>query len=526
MDAESLLPNNSWSMIPRLAYVEVEAVDANQSIGLNSAMVKQQLIDWSVQSLLCPETSSKFIVNGAVSDHHQHHREWKSIRVLNPNNSNGLQYDILRFESSDPLGSSSHIPVMCRGYVLHPLYPAMQQQQQVMVDEATLVRVVEPENDWKLQLTGEAPDATTDSIDDDNNNDGQQQRFFCCDESVRMQLKHRTIGRYMVGTAKMTTSQHVRASLNVYFHNNNNRRLRGSDHHQHGPPNNPILVIQLEHEVPSDDVVPLVKSTCCRSTDQCHVVRWGALRAKYGAYADWGLACAIHSIALSCAVRDRSCTIVLVDVWDRIDEDDGSRLRRYLERLIDAMKRHQTILYPDENPLYGMNHGAYGVRLAVRLNLIAIAAVGPNDRIAKRRSFAKNVDYIRIDRTPAIETRLQGLQYALANTKVDEGLTDPVPLRRLAEAMVWARGAVFDRIRVRLEAVPEETILSLPAFEAILGEFGPVMRCISSKQERAGGNDMAKQALYDAMNPELEIESLGLVAPTGILLYGPPGTGM
>jgi ATP-dependent 26S proteasome regulatory subunit len=31
--------------------------------------------------------------------------------------------------------------------------------------------------------------------------------------------------------------------------------------------------------------------------------------------------------------------------------------------------------------------------------------------------------------------------------------------------------------------------------------------------------------LQDAMNPQVELESLGLTAPTGILLYGPPGTG-
>jgi hypothetical protein len=592
-------PTFPFAAVPRLVYVEVEAIHYDSSKNppprntrtrppaLNAAVAKQQLLDWSIQSLLLPQ-SSKFIV---VTDHHRERcccDSWQPVLVLHheTTTTGTVLDDVLWLESSDPLAAQSQVPVKCRGYVrIMPeqqhQYPSSLSSQphknsqyiQVMVDEATLVRVVDEgqhdgDYDWKMQLTGEAPvaeptnsntigrdvGAPVDGKQQQQQQQQQQQRLLllscgCWDDSVVRQLQCRPIGRYLVGTARITSSQTVRASLDAYYdsgmaNNNNNHQQYEANRHR------PILVVQDETS-PMMDVVRLLQATC--RTDQCHVVRYGAVRAKYGVYADWGLACTVHCIALACAVRNHSVSIILVDFLgfggddhqnhDHHDDDDHRRLQQYFERLVDGLQRQRTIVFPD-NPLYGGgisglltgSTGGGGVRLAVRMNLIITmsAATNPRRGSSQRRSNSNSMDYITVPRTATVETRLRGLRYVLDKVNVDEQLGDPDQLRCLAENVGWLQGSVLARIRHRvpLTAIQRDTAggttsrLSLAAFETILSEFGPVVRNnISAQELRAGGNDLAKQALDDALNPEVELESLGLTAPTGILLYGPPGTG-
>lgn len=284
-----------------------------------------------------------------------------------------------------------------------------------------------------------------------------------------------TFGTYWIGTTRHTTRQTARASLDMQQHIDDL----------------PIVVFVDASSSPHEILHVMMQQNTVR------VLSLGMMRGKYGAYSDWGLASTIHEIAMEWAVRNMSGTIVLV-----LDSTDA-RMQQYLEQL----NTIQTIPYP-EAPLYGMPDG--GVRLTVRLRIWAVTSGA---------MMPHGATIVRVPHTQSMETRLRGLRYALQPAIVE---FDDEYIRWIAGTIAWARGTVFDRIRDRIMTV--KGTLTKRTFEAILRDFGS-MPNESTVQQQAGGNDMAKQALQDALYPEIELESLGLSAPTGILLYGPPGTG-
>jgi hypothetical protein len=400
-----------------------------------------------------------------------------------------------------------------------------------VIDATTLVRVVDDNEE-----------------DGDGDNDNLWYDGWENDEVVRRLRRRRQMGRYLVGTAAVTSSQDVTASLDAYYYQAQQER---TDDKNDDDDHNPMLVMETDESSPTSDALRLIRTATCPKTDLLHVVRYGTLRALYGVYAaDYGLAASIHATALACAVRNQSVTIVLFDFninddddnnagHDDNDDDQQRRLRQYLDRLLEGLKRHRTIVYP-EHPLYGGGgSGDSGVRLAVRMNLVAIVPTGRSSAATptqqrRRQLFGHDVDYLAVPKLTTVEARRRGLQHILADVVVVEGGDPALFWRRLAENCPWLTGySILTRIRHRVHAAVGNTTphrLSMAALEAILGEFGPVIssQLVDDDDEssfRPGGNELARQALEDAMNPQVELESLGLSAPTGILLYGPPGTG-
>eukprot|EP00977_Amphora_coffeiformis_P007610 scaffold1667_cov173-Amphora_coffeaeformis.AAC.38 len=282
-----------------------------------------------------------------------------------------------------------------------------------------------------------------------------------------------------------------------------------------------------------------------------HVIRSGAILAKFGTAADAVLESALHQAVYSAAVENRPVCILLDDLDVLLTPGSPSfgdaampvlnSTTAYLRVLTRGLQKG-IFPYPAKNPLYNVC-GERGCVFDVRLCLVGIVSCPdnggrtPTDSNSGKRSI---LDYLVAGkyRLPPLtaSTRSRALRAALDNEGVSLEADAETVLSRLAASAVWARGSAFRRIA---QCVPSSKCSADDLYRAI-AEIGCTSNSPSTNVSfessasddlfgSVGGNAEAKLALHEALSLDPErrkiMASFGLSPPTGVLLYGPPGTG-
>ena len=234
----------------------------------------------------------------------------------------------------------------------------------------------------------------------------------------------------------------------------------------------------------------------------------------------------------------------------------------YLQTLTVSLQNRNEIPFPTNSPLYNLRAsatGGGGVVLPVRFALIGVVTC-PDDQWHNRSALSNGGVY----RLPSLtaSTRLSALQWAFDKERVQLPPKIAQRLPFLAASAVWARGPLFRRIARQVRssllanrgdsstASDEVVAATMPVVEsafALVGQSaGGTVGCnvefLAAEEETitgrgvdelfggsVGGNQEAKMALEEALALDMQrrkfLSSCGLSPPTGILLYGAPGTG-
>jgi hypothetical protein len=300
-----------------------------------------------------------------------------------------------------------------------------------------------------------------------------------------------------------------------------------------------------------------------------HVIRPEALLARYGIHADAALQSVIHAAIMAAAVR-RQPICILIDGLEAMTPLLSGRsaaaggdaavpvlhgMVSFLQTLTKSLLYDREVPFPTNNALYNMNVHEYSMTLPVQVALVAVMTCPDNWSNPQTRTTALS-SAMRTFRLPSLDssTRLSAFQWAFAkeNMVISGGVAQRLPF--LAASAVWARGADFRRLarRIRARSERNETSRQMPAdsngltpaltdVELEFASIGKQTGSMSSIQFLAdsgdvdglfhdvGGHEEAKAALSDALALDRDhrrlLASLGLAPATGVLLYGPPGTG-
>eukprot|EP00532_Pseudo-nitzschia_australis_P005912 CAMPEP_0168163188 /NCGR_PEP_ID=MMETSP0139_2-20121125/237_1 /TAXON_ID=44445 /ORGANISM="Pseudo-nitzschia australis, Strain 10249 10 AB" /LENGTH=850 /DNA_ID=CAMNT_0008080055 /DNA_START=62 /DNA_END=2614 /DNA_ORIENTATION=+ len=329
-------------------------------------------------------------------------------------------------------------------------------------------------------------------------------------------------------------------------------------------------------------VQALAKRLGCPSV---HVIRPGALLAKYGIRADAALESQIHSILMSAACRDQKVCIIL----DQLDTMLPSRLSgrssagdaalpvfnaiaSYLRKITASMQRKQELPFPMKNSLYNPSNGSSGQVVTGKLLLVGIVTC-PDDGW---KSYQKNnsgstdqgstiLDCMVSDRyrIPLLTTKtiLSAFDAAFAREGITLEASAIGRLAQMAGTAPWMRGSVFRRVAKQLkwilmnnsrydknsseerdEATVQDFVKAIAlvkrnVIDSAQIENSPEAEEFPSEKEddlpshfaSIGGNVQAKVSLEDALafdrGKREMLSKFGLSPPTGVLLYGPPGCG-
>jgi len=206
-----------------------------------------------------------------------------------------------------------------------------------------------------------------------------------------------------------------------------------------------------------------------------HVIRPGALIAKYGIQADAALESQVHSILISAACRDHKACIIL----DQLDTMLPSRLSgrsssgdaalpvfnaiaSYLRKITTSIQRKQELPFPMKNPMYNANSGSSGQVLIGKLCLVGIVTC-PDDGW---RSHQKNnaggmdegatiLDCMISDRyrMPMLtaQTILSAFDAAFDREGIALDTSAKGHLAMIAGAAPWMKGSVFRRVAEQLK---------------------------------------------------------------------------
>ena len=282
-----------------------------------------------------------------------------------------------------------------------------------------------------------------------------------------------------------------------------------------------------------------------------HVIRSGAILAKFGIAADAVLESTLHQAVYSAAVQDRPVCIILDDL-DVLLTPSTPSIGDAATPVLNSMTASLRVLtrslqkgvfpYPTKNPLYNIcaeRGSVFSVRLCV-VGVITCPDNGGRTPIENNSEKRSILDYLVAGkyRSPSLTalTRSTALHAAL----VREGfsLEDEVEkvLPRLAASAVWASGSAFRRIAQRISPSKCSVGDLQRAIAEISGTSNGHSTNVSFESsasndlfDSVGGNTEAKLALNEALSLDTErrkmLASFGLSPPTGVLMYGPPGTG-
>lgn len=312
----------------------------------------------------------------------------------------------------------------------------------------------------------------------------------------------------------------------------------------------------------------LVETIARRLGAAVHVIQPGPLLAKYGVHADTALQCTIHAIAMEAAVRRQTVCIVLDSLDAMLPATHSSNtagdaanpilhgIASYLQTLTTSLQQQRELPFPRNNPLYNLN-GTNGAILPVRLCLVAVVTC-PDDgrKLAGGDAVTAAMGIYRLPNLTSA-ARLSAFLWAFSEERIAPSPDLQQKLPFLAAAAVWSRGAVFYRIARQIRARVDSrhgsvtcsqsskkvtVVVSLEDAEyAFNGDeksyrSGCDVQFLADRNNMnesifgvVGGNHEAKAALEDALalDPARRnlLASFGLSPATGILLYGPPGTG-
>lgn len=233
----------------------------------------------------------------------------------------------------------------------------------------------------------------------------------------------------------------------------------------------------------------------------------------------------------------------------------------YLNRLSNELKSKNEFPFPSSNPLYNRcntgNSQTPGFAIPVQLCLIGVMTCQDDDSNKQQNSsqLSRAFDAIGGDRMrltlPSASTRLAAFQHTFGALSI--GLDNEASqfLPELSASATWAFGQSFIDVSQRLRALLDGNDSDLATKQNVLSAFDfvgsnqvrsstgntsslSVMSTTSGSTssdlfKSVGGNIEAKLAIEDALalNPKKRrlLSLFGLQAPTGVLLYGPPGTG-
>ena len=329
-------------------------------------------------------------------------------------------------------------------------------------------------------------------------------------------------------------------------------------------------------------VQALAKRLGCSST---HLIRPGALLAKYSIRADSALESQLHAILISAACRKEKVCIIL-DQLDmmlparfsgRSNAGDAATpvfnsIASYLRKITDSMQRKREFPFPLKNPLYNPTgwNGSSGQVLDVEFCLVGIITCPDDGWKSNRQNQSGNtiggssiLDCMVGDRYRIPLLKAKTILSAFVAAFAREGLTleenAGARLSAIASSAPWARGSVFRRVAKQVKwALVDESVRGngqhLPRNEAALEDLEQALAMVAANEARLskidnerndtfggtnkaspshfgsiGGNESAKVSLEDALafDPKKRqiLSKFGLSPPTGVLLYGPPGCG-
>ena len=316
-----------------------------------------------------------------------------------------------------------------------------------------------------------------------------------------------------------------------------------------------------------------------------HLIRPGALLAKYSTRADAALESQLHAILVSAACRNQKVCIIL-DQLDtllparlsgRTNSGDSAipifnSIASYLRKLTDSMQRKREFPFPLKNPLYNPagSDSNSGQVFSVEFCLVGIVTC-PDDGWRSRQkndggSAASILDCMIGDRYRMPLLKAKTILSAFSAAFEREGITieesAQLRLAAIVSSASWAKGSVFRRVAKQLKWIlmndsidhtcSDDSIRSqakIQDLEQALALINPNISRSTKLQDSIemetsqdgkihaspahfgsiGGNENAKVSLEDALafNPEKRkiLFRFGLSPPTGVLLYGPPGCG-
>ena len=330
-------------------------------------------------------------------------------------------------------------------------------------------------------------------------------------------------------------------------------------------------------------VQAIAKSLGCSAI---HLVRPGALIAKYGIHADSALESQLHAVLVSAACRNQKVCVIL-DQLDmmlparlsgRTSSGDAAipilnAIASYLRNITDLIQRRREFPFPVKNSLYNpINYSdGSGQVFNVEICLIGVLTC-PDDgwRSQKKNNGGGLNGYSIFDsiigdryRIPVrtAECILAAFHAAFSREGVILDAFAKAQLALIVRSAPWARGAVFRRVAEQIKRIlidrsrddidnivttSEATFQDLKrAFALVNSDLSLSMKAENSTEssislegrkskpsssfESIGGNENAKITLEDALalDPDKReiLSRFGLSPPTGVLLYGPPGCG-
>ncbi len=314
-----------------------------------------------------------------------------------------------------------------------------------------------------------------------------------------------------------------------------------------------------------------------------HLIRPGALLAKYSVQADAALESQLHAMLVSAACRKQKVCIILdqldsllpARVSGRANSGDSAvpifnSIASYLRKLTDSIQRKREFPFPLKHPLYNPagRDSQSGQVFSVEFCLVGIVTC-PDDGWKSRQKNDGGGSASILDCMIGDRYRLPLLNSATIISSFDaafecEGITleEPAKLKlaSIARAASWAKGSVFRRVAKQLKWIlmndsmnhSDDSVRTAAQIEDLERAFAIVdpNTCRSAKPKNSmktetsvdhknydsgshfgsiGGNENAKVSLKDALafDPKQRkmLSRFGLSPPSGVLLYGPPGCG-
>ena len=292
--------------------------------------------------------------------------------------------------------------------------------------------------------------------------------------------------------------------------------------------------------------------------DAVHVLSATNLLAKYGTGADIALETTLHELALQGAIKGCSSTAskrcakicIILDHFESflsISTADPyspilNAMASYLNRLSCSLRDKKEFPYPSMNSLYNFGSESGEPGLTFPLNFCLVGVITNTSE----KLFLNALDalgggrfYVPISSS---KTRHEAFisAFECAGVHLDTEAREALP--KIAASATWANGGAFIDIAQRLS--PEHETSKRDLEEVMSSRYDASNSVVdvhtnaslpkseeknSSNASSVGGNFDAKLALEDALalDPKKRslLASFGMNAPTGVILYGPPGCG-
>ena len=229
----------------------------------------------------------------------------------------------------------------------------------------------------------------------------------------------------------------------------------------------------------------------------------------------------------------------------------------YLSRFVRSIQEKNQVLFPSKSQTYNYR-GKNGTILPVRICLVGIVTceddIGRNSGSSSMNTILNLLGENRFRMTdPSSSTRLLAYQQAFAsvNIRLSQECIEALPI--LAAKAASARGRIFSKTANTLRSMMEEgedmvsmeqmekamqkclnigiassTAFNAVSFQSTVLNGSEDQHGVADMFTSVGGNIEAKRALLAALALDERKRRLmalcGMSTPSGVLLYGPPGT--